>query len=234
MSTVSTTVEQAVDGARPAIPARARLPARPTRGRRSDCRDAPARRRRAAGCSESTVPSTANSHSRSVIAAYSSPPTKTSASRGRAAHARTPATAQAHDEREATEQGLTSLVGGRHRREGDHHHELGEEQHRLGEDQAARVETGVVPVEDVARDDDVAVGQSQEREQRLGVAQDLADDRPRAVVLAHLARLAPAAQQVEPEQHRHHRAGEDARACAISSVGRHTMSAVPITRRGTP
>ncbi len=54
------------------------------------------------------MPSTANSHSRSSISAYSSPPTNTSASRGSTAQREDADNPEAHDEREAAEQGAAA------------------------------------------------------------------------------------------------------------------------------
>ena len=118
--------------------------------------------------------------------------------------------AQHQDQRQAADQGLAAFVSRRHRRERHHHHELRQEQHRLGEDQAAGVETGVVPVEDVAGDDHVGVDQAQERQQGLGVAEDLAHDRAGRVVLADAAGGPLASQGVDAQHHRDDRAQEDA------------------------
>ena len=110
------------------------------------------------------MPRTANIHSRSWISAYSSPPTKTRASRGQQQRRR----ARRPRPRPSTSARLRISArrrscGGRHRREGDDHHELRQEQHRLGEDQAAGVEAGVVLVEHVAGDDDVGVRAARRR-----------------------------------------------------------------------
>ena len=78
------------------------------------------------------------------------------------------------DEGQAAEQRAAPLVAVDIDGNATHDHELRQEQHRLGEDQAAGVEAGVVLVEHVAGDDDVDVGEREEREQRLGVVERLA------------------------------------------------------------
>ena len=73
------------------------------------------------------------------------------------------------------------LLRGRHRREGDDHDELRQEQHRLAQDQTPGVEAGHVLGKDHAGHQDVGVGEREEREQRMRVRRDLAQDPPTAL-----------------------------------------------------
>ena len=133
---------------------------------------------------------------------------------------------EAHDEREATEQGAPALVGGRHRGEGDHDHELGEEEHRLGEDQAAGVETGLVPVEDVARDDDVAVASGPGTRAGSGSCRGSRGRIGRRAVVLARRRPARGPPRRSTRAHRHrHDAARSTPIIAVSSVGRHRISA---------
>ena len=176
----------------------------------------------------------ANAHREPSIAEYWSPPTKMIARSGEHRHAERHDPADEAHCGEAQEQGAQTRLRDAHRREGEHHHELGQEQHRLDQDQSAGVETGLVPVQHVARDQDVDVGEREEREQRVGVVERLpATARPAAVLLGGFAGLARMPECEPADHHRHVRAMATP-SSAANSVGRHRISAVPMTSRGTP
>ena len=145
----------------------------PTPGRPTGALRGPARSRPAAGASTARCRARRTARAVLAISAYCRPPTKTSASCGSSARAERcpPRPSPATRVRLAQSAPARPFVSRRHRRERDHHHELRQEQHRLGEDQAAGVQAGVVRVEDVAGDDDVDVGQREEREQGLRVVE---------------------------------------------------------------